>query len=61
MPTKEEIKKEIDKMPDDLVNTVYQYIKEKEKQKEKTKNRNIKTYSLKGKYDNMNIRDKAYE
>ena len=31
MPTKEEIKKEIDKMPDDLVNTVYQYIKEKQK------------------------------
>lgn len=59
MPTKKAIKEEIDKMPEDLVNSVYQYIKDKER--EKQKNRKIKTYRLNGKYDDINIREKAYE
>lgn len=59
MTTKEKVKKEIDKMPNDLLEKVYKYINSlgvKEAPKKK-----IHTYNLKGQFDNVNIRERAYE
>ncbi len=59
MTTKEKIKKEIDKMPNDILEKVYKYInslRTKTPQKKK-----IHTYNLKGELDNINIRERAYE
>ena len=59
MTTKEKIKKEIDKMPNDILEKVYKYInslRTKTPQKKK-----IHTYNLNGELDNINIRERAYE
>jgi hypothetical protein len=59
MTTKEKVKKEIDKMPNDLLEKVYKYInslRTKNLQKKK-----IHTFSLNGQLDNINIRKRAYE
>ena len=59
MTTKEKIKEKIDKLPDDALEKVYNYIKTL-----KTKQRNLKnihTYNLHGQLDNVNIRERAYE
>ncbi len=59
MTTKEKVKKEIDKMPADLLDRVYKYItslKTKGYQKKK-----IRTFNLKGQLDDLNVREKAYE
>jgi hypothetical protein len=58
MPTKKEVKKEIDKMPDHLVDPVYKFIKEKEK---KYGDRHLPSYKFNGDFDNKDIRKKAYE
>ena len=58
-PGEKDIKEEIDKMPEELVDSVYKYIKEKKKQKQQ--NREIRTYNLHGKFDDTDIRKKAYE
>jgi hypothetical protein len=59
MTTKEKIKKEIDKMPNDILERVYKYINSlRTKTPKKTK---IHTYNLKGELDNINIRERAYE
>lgn len=59
MTTKEKVKKEIDKMPDDTLEKVYKYIhslRTKTIQKNK-----IHTFNLKGQLDDVNIRARAYE
>ncbi len=59
MTTKEKVKKEIDKMPNDTLEKVSRYInslKTKTTQKKK-----IRTFDLKGQLDNVNIRERAYE
>ncbi len=59
MITKEKIKKEIDKMPNELMEKVYKYInglKSKE-----SKKKEIHTFNLKGQFDNINFRERAYE
>ena len=59
MTTKEKVKKEIDKMPNDLLEKVYKYInslRTRTVQKKK-----IHTYNLKGQLDNVNIREREYE
>ncbi|HEX9739423.1 MAG TPA: hypothetical protein VGA29_01500 [Ignavibacteriaceae bacterium] len=59
MTTKEKVKREIDKMPSDLIEKVYKYInslRTKTAQKKK-----IHTFNLKGQLDNLNIRERAYE
>ena len=59
MITKEIIKKEIDGLPDNLLNQVHQFINS---MKPKDINRkNIHSFKLKGMFDNVNIRQKAYE
>lgn len=59
MQIKEKLKKEIDRMPDTLLLQVQKYL-------ESLKNNNpqkrkIPSLHLNGQYDNMNIRQKAYE
>jgi hypothetical protein len=59
MTTKEKIKKEIDKMPNDILEKVYKYINSlRTRTTQKTK---IHTFNLKGELDNVNIRERAYE
>jgi hypothetical protein len=59
MTTRERIKKEIDKMPNDILEKVYKYISSL---KTKTTHKNkIHTFNLKGQLDNINIRERAYE
>lgn len=59
MTTKEKVKKEIDELPNDLIEKVYKYINSlKINTKPKKK---IHTFRLKGQLDNINVREKAYE
>ncbi len=59
MTTKEKVKRELDKMPDDLVEKVYIFIGTI-KSKKKVKKR-IHTFNLNGTFDHQNIRAAAYE
>jgi hypothetical protein len=59
MTNKEKIKKRIDKLPDDLLDQVQRYL-DSIKNQRKTK-RKIRTLHLKGQYDNIDIRKRAYE
>ena len=59
MTTRERVKQEIDKIPDYLLSEVLEFIKSIKL--EKPKNRVIHTFKLKGGFDNINIRSKAYE
>ncbi len=59
MTTKERVKKEIDKMPNDLLELVYKYINSLEMKT--TQKKKIHTYNLKGQFDNVNVRERAYE
>ncbi len=59
MITKEKVKKEIDKMPDDVMQEVYEFINNIKTTK--MRKRKLHTYRLKGKFDNLNIRESAYE
>lgn len=59
MITKSRIKREIDRMPDDLLEKVYEYINRLTTTKKNT--RKFPTYKLKGQFDNINIRERAYE
>lgn len=59
MKIKEKVKKEIDKMPEDLLKQVYIFINSIKS--EKNKKKTIHTFKLHGKFDNVNIREKAYE
>lgn len=57
MITKDEVKQEIDNIPEYLLADILTYI---ENIKNKT-NRKIQTYKLKGQFDNLDLREKAYE
>ena len=59
MTIKEKIKNEVDKMPSDLIEKVYQYISTLGVKK--IKKSRIHTFNLKGQLDDVNIRAKAYE
>lgn len=59
MSTKEKVKEEIDGMSIDLVEKVYQYIHSIKSKNIKKKK--IHTFKLKGAFDELNIREKAYE
>ena len=59
MTTKEKVKREIDKMPNDLLEKVYKYINSL--RTKTTQKKNIHTFNLKGQLDNVNIRERAYE
>lgn len=59
MTIKEKVKSEIDKMPQDLLEEVYKYISNLKTSK--LRRGALHTFKLKGKFDNLNIRAKAYE
>jgi len=59
MTIKDKVKKEIDKMPEDTLKQVHIFIKSIKFKK--TKKKEIHTFKLNGKFDNLNIREKAYE
>jgi DNA replication initiation complex subunit (GINS family) len=59
MTTKEKVKREIDKMPNDLLEKVHKYIKTL--RTKTTQKKKIRTFNLKGQLDNINIRERAYE
>lgn len=59
MATKERLKKEIDKLPQNLLDQVYQFINSM-KEKKRTKKR-TRSFKLKGQFDDVNIREKAYD
>ena len=59
MISKEIIKNEIDRIPDELAIKVLDYIHHL--QREKHKKKRIHTYKLNGEFDHLNIRKKAYE
>lgn len=59
MVTREKIKREIDKMPDDLLEKVHKYIGGLTSKK--TTKKKLHTYKLKGQFDDINIRERAYE
>ncbi len=59
MITKEKVKREIDRMPNELIVKVHKYInglKSKKVTKEK-----LHTFGLKGQFDDINVRERAYE
>jgi hypothetical protein len=59
MTTKEMLKEEIDKLPDNLLEEVYRYISIiKTTPRKKAK---LNTFKLNGSYDSLNIRASAYE
>jgi hypothetical protein len=58
MITREKVKKETDKMPNDLLEKVYKYINSL---RAKTIKKKIHTFNLNGQLDDVNIREKAYE
>ncbi|MBU0560502.1 MAG: hypothetical protein KJ799_10430 [Bacteroidetes bacterium] len=59
MVTKERIKREIDRMPNELLEKVYKYINGLTSLK--TNKKKLHTYKLNGQFDNINIRERAYE
>lgn len=59
MVTKERIKREIDRMPNELLEKVYKYINGLTSPK--TNKKKLRTYKLKGQFDGTNVRERAYE
>jgi hypothetical protein len=59
MTIKEKIKKDIDQLPNELIEQVQKYLNSIKPTPQKKKT--IHTFHLKGEYDNINIRQKAYE
>jgi len=60
MITKEELKKEVDKLPDNLLEEVYALLKAATKKK-KDKNVKITLRNFKGSLDKVHIRNTAHE
>jgi hypothetical protein len=58
MTTKEKVKHEIYRLPDELIERVYKYINSLRRIPVKTK---LHTFNLKGQLDDVNLREKAYE
>lgn len=59
MVTREKIKREIDRMPNDLLEKVHKYIDGLTSKK--TIKKKFHTYKLKGQFDDINVRERAYE
>ena len=59
MITKEKIKRDIDKMPNELPGKTHKFLHGLNSKKG-TK-RKLHTFSLKGQFDDINIRERAYE
>ncbi|NIA31013.1 MAG: hypothetical protein GWP06_14005 [Actinobacteria bacterium] len=59
MTTKEKVQQEINEMPENLLEQVYSYIHSIKYRKNGKKK--IHTFKLNGAFDNINIRQKAYE
>lgn len=59
MITKEALKAEIDKLPDNLLEEVYKFINSIKTIR--PRKRKLHTFKLKGQFDNINIRESAYE
>jgi len=59
MTIKEKLKKRIDLLPDELLDQVQTYLDSIKPQPKHE--RKIQTLHLKGQYDNLNVRQKAYE
>lgn len=60
MNTKEAIKKEIDSLPEELLNTVHQLIVDLKSKSQKPR-KGWTTRDFKGSLDNLDIRKKSYE
>ncbi len=58
MEIKDKIKKEIDEMPEELLYQVQKYLETI--RKAETRKRGYRTLHLKGRYDDVGIRQKAY-
>lgn len=59
MITKNKIKREIDRLPNNLLEKVYKFIfsiREKD-----ISSRSLPSFKLNGQFDDLNIREKAYE
>jgi len=61
MITKEQVKNEIDKLPEDLVEEIHRFIDAMLKKEIKKKPISIHSFKLNGVYDNLNIRAEAYD
>ncbi|WP_027371185.1 hypothetical protein [Desulfovermiculus halophilus] len=59
MTTKERVKQEIDQMPEELVENVFNFIEYSIKKQ--TDKKQLHTYKLNGAFDKIDIREKAYE
>ena len=59
MITKEKVKREIDRMPKNLVGKVHKYLHGLNFKK--VTKRKLHTFKLKGQFDDINIRERAYE
>lgn len=59
MITKEKLKAEIDRLPDNLLEEVYEFINSIKSMR--PKKRKLRSYKLKGQFDNINTRERAYE
>lgn len=59
MITKDKLKKEIDELPEELLDQIYQFINSI-KQDRQVKGK-IRSFKLKGQFDDINIREKAYK
>ncbi|NOX66169.1 MAG: hypothetical protein GXO85_10375 [Chlorobi bacterium] len=59
MVTKAHIKRKIDRLPNEFLDKVYNYINSLTATKKRR--RKIHTFKLKGQFDDVNIREKAYE
>jgi len=59
MVTREKIKREIDNIPNDLLEKVHKYIGGLTSNK--TTKKKFHTYKLSGQFDDIKIREKAYE
>ena len=59
MVTREKIKREIDNIPNDLLEKVHKYIGGLTSKK--TIKKKFHTYKLNGQFDDINIRERAYE
>ncbi len=59
METREAIKNEVDKLPENVLDEVYRYLHSLKD--EKPKKKILRTYQLQGQFDNIDIRKQAYE
>ncbi|MCB0328431.1 MAG: hypothetical protein KDD70_02175 [Bdellovibrionales bacterium] len=57
--TKEDIKREVDTLPETVLNRLYKFISTLKGRK--SKREPLPTYDFKGRFDQVDIRSKAYE